>query len=231
LDLTTAHCLKNDTIERLRKRPSPTSVNARIVQPVFGDEPFKWLHIPRAIDDYNHYMNGVDRSNQLRKNFTAHRSYERRIWRPIWYYILDVCAVNSYLISKGDTTDQGNRGQRRFREALMDALLCTPSPSSPPPPPLIPQPGLTHCWERFEKRGYCLWCKKYTAKWEPKRTRVILGEIVNGATSTQAQRHSRAYGGCKISSVYLCVKGACFELYHSSNNVLGGQIRVMKCSV
>jgi hypothetical protein len=221
LGLTTAHCLKNDTIERLRKRPSPTSVNARIVRPVFGDEPFKWLHIPRAIDDYNHYMNGVDRSNQLRKNFTAHRSYERHIWRPLWYYILDVCAVNSYLIFKGDTTDQGNRGQRRFREPLMDALLCTPSPSSPPPPPPpIPQPSLTHCWERFKKRGYCLWCKKYTANWEPKRTRVILGEIVNGATSTQAQRYSRAYGGCKICSVYLCVKGACFELYHSSNNAV-----------
>jgi Transposase IS4 len=162
LGLTTAHCLKNDTIERLRKRPSPTSVNARIVRPVFRDELFKWLYIPCAIDDYNHYMNKVDRSNQLRKNFTAHRSYERRIWRPLWYYILDVCAVNSYLIFKGDTTDQGNRGQQRFQEALMDALLCTPSPSSPPPPPppppppTIPQPSLTHCWERFKKRGYCL---------------------------------------------------------------------------
>jgi hypothetical protein len=66
LGLTTAHCLKNDTIKRLRKRPSPTSVNAVIVRSVFGDEVFKWLHIPRAIDDYTHYMNGVDRSNQLR---------------------------------------------------------------------------------------------------------------------------------------------------------------------
>jgi hypothetical protein len=41
LGITTAHCLKNDTIERLRKRPSPTLVNALIVRPVFGDEPRK----------------------------------------------------------------------------------------------------------------------------------------------------------------------------------------------
>jgi hypothetical protein len=41
-------------------------------------------------------MNGVDRGNQLRKSFTCHKPYERRIWRPLWYYILDVCAVNSY---------------------------------------------------------------------------------------------------------------------------------------
>jgi hypothetical protein len=63
LGLTTAHRFKNDTVERLRKRPSPTSTNARIVRPVFGDLPAKWLRIPRAINDYNHFMNGVNRSN------------------------------------------------------------------------------------------------------------------------------------------------------------------------
>ena len=231
LGLTTAHCLKNDTIERLRKRPSPTSVNARIVRPVFGDEPFKHLHIPRAIDDYNHYVNGVDRSNQLRKNFSAHQLYERRVWRPLWYYILDVCAVNGYLIWKGNIPDQCNRDQRQYRESLINALLNTPlppppppsppSPSTPPPPPPIRQPYDTHYWERLEKRGYCLWCKKYTAKWEPKRTRVILGEIVNrAATSGRAPRQSRTYGGCNICGVYLCAKGGCFERYHSNNNTM-----------
>jgi Transposase IS4 len=114
LSLTTAHYFKDDTVERLRKRPAPTSTNARIIRPVFRDLPAKWLRIPRAIDDYNHYMNGVDRSNQLRGNFTAHRAYERRVWRPLWYYILDVCAVNSYLIWKGDIKDKSKRGQRLF---------------------------------------------------------------------------------------------------------------------
>jgi hypothetical protein len=71
-------------------------------------------------------MNGVDRSNQLRKNFTVHQSYERRVWRPLWYYILDVCAVNSYLIWKGDTKDRNKRGQRSFRDPLIKALLNTP---------------------------------------------------------------------------------------------------------
>jgi Transposase IS4 len=221
LGLTTAHCLKNDTVLRHRKRPSPTSVNARIVRPVFGDEPFKWLYIPRAIDDYNYYMNGVDQGNQLRKNFSAHRPYERRVWRPLWFYILDICAVNSYLIWKGNSEDQSKRGQRKYRHSLISALLNTAPPPPPPPPRRIRQPSHTHCWERFEKRGYCLWCKKYTEKWEPKRTRPILGEIVNGAVngaiSTQPQRQSRTYGGCRICSVHLCVKGACFELYHSNN--------------
>ena len=121
------------------------------------------LPMPR-IDDYNHFMNGVDRANQLRKNYTAHRPYEHRIWRPLSYYILDISAVNSYLLWKGDTVDLRKRGQRPFREALMTALLNTPYPPPPPPSrlPPMPQPLRTHYWERFERRGYCIWCKKYS---------------------------------------------------------------------
>jgi glycine/D-amino acid oxidase-like deaminating enzyme len=80
--ITTAYCLKNKTISRVRKRPSPTSTNARIVRPIFGNNSSKRLAIPLAIDRYNHYMNGVDRHNQLRKSMSVHCKYERRNWRP-----------------------------------------------------------------------------------------------------------------------------------------------------
>ena len=72
LDMTTVHCLKNETVNRYRKRPSFTSTNAHIVRPVFGDESQKWLFISHVIDDYNHYMNRVDRANQLQRNLTVH---------------------------------------------------------------------------------------------------------------------------------------------------------------
>jgi hypothetical protein len=43
----------------------------------------------------------------------------------------------------------------------------------------------------------------------------MLGEIVNEAASAQRQRLSKTNGGCKICSAYLCVKGDCFDRYHS----------------
>jgi hypothetical protein len=52
-----------DTIEKLRKRPSLTLINAYVIRSVFGDLHLRMLRIPRAIDAYNHYMGGVDRNN------------------------------------------------------------------------------------------------------------------------------------------------------------------------
>ena len=59
------------------------SINSRILLPVFDDLSVKWLHIPYVIDDYNHYINGVDQSNQLHKYLTAHRPFKTRNWRPL----------------------------------------------------------------------------------------------------------------------------------------------------
>jgi hypothetical protein len=48
--MTIAFRLKDETIWSYRKRPAPTSTNAHIVRPVFGDLVRKWLQIPLAID-------------------------------------------------------------------------------------------------------------------------------------------------------------------------------------
>jgi hypothetical protein len=62
-----------------RKRPGKTSTNASIVYKVFRDQVRKELDIPTFIDDYNHYMNGVDLANQYRSAYETHRS-TRRNW-------------------------------------------------------------------------------------------------------------------------------------------------------
>jgi hypothetical protein len=69
--MTTGHNLTSQIV-RLRKRPKPTSTNAKITREPFGDQPRKDLPIPTFINDYNHYMGSIDRANQLRKNFTIH---------------------------------------------------------------------------------------------------------------------------------------------------------------
>jgi hypothetical protein len=39
-----------------------------------------------------------DLADQLRGNFGCQRQWERRTWRPLAYWLFDVCPVNSYLL-------------------------------------------------------------------------------------------------------------------------------------
>jgi len=52
-----------DFRKKVRRRPTKTSTNGRIVRQVFGDASTKELRIPHFIDDYNHYIGGVDLAN------------------------------------------------------------------------------------------------------------------------------------------------------------------------
>jgi hypothetical protein len=57
--MTTGHRIE-PKIFRKRKRPKATSSNAKIARVPFRDKSTKILLIPTFIDDYNHYMGGVD---------------------------------------------------------------------------------------------------------------------------------------------------------------------------
>jgi hypothetical protein len=57
--MTTGHRIKPKTF-RMRKRPKKTASNARITRKPFRDNSIKILSIPIFINDYNHYIEGID---------------------------------------------------------------------------------------------------------------------------------------------------------------------------
>jgi hypothetical protein len=120
--MTTAYSIKQTT-PRLRKRSALTSTNARIVRLIFSECIQKWLNILLAIDEYNHEMNGVDRANQIRQNYTIYRPQNYRVWRAQWYWILDTAATNSYFVTVKYKEDSGHRAYRLFRDNLTMQLL------------------------------------------------------------------------------------------------------------
>src|SRR5256885_14256147 len=109
LGMTTIHgpCFDDEQyVERARRRPRKTSSNARIVRSLFGDAVRMWLPIPMVIDDYNYHMNAVDRADQLRGGMACHRA-GRRVWLPLFYWLLDLTAVNAYLLYKTHSLEHG----------------------------------------------------------------------------------------------------------------------------
>ena len=60
-----------ETVNRIRRRPAATSTSARTSRAVFGEDIVKELSIREFIDEYNHFMNGVDVADQLRSYYTT----------------------------------------------------------------------------------------------------------------------------------------------------------------
>jgi Transposase IS4 len=57
------------------------------------------LLIPKMVDDYNYFMNGVDIADQLRARFTTEQQTSRT-WMPLFYYLLDTAICNAYILSE-----------------------------------------------------------------------------------------------------------------------------------
>ena len=159
-------------------------------------------------------MNAVDHANQLRKNLTINRPLEYRIWHPLWNFCVDIIAVNSYICWRYGKPAR-LRQQRKFREELINALLCYPlecEAYSTTPRCVDGWPG--HNWIKFDKRGYCEWCTGHPRD-NIRRRRKVLGEIRNEATLGYRIRPGQTRGGCQKCNAWLCSLGNCFRKFHS----------------
>lgn len=123
--MTTGHRIC-ETIERCRKRPKSTSKNAAISRKPFGDDPTKILPIPVFIDDYNHYMGGIDQANQLRAAFTVHFSRNQKEFFPGAFWTIDIAISNAYKLNLAiygsKTTSTGKRDPTEHRNWIEDLV-------------------------------------------------------------------------------------------------------------
>ena len=81
------------------------------------------------VDDYNHFIGGVDIANQLRAQFSTQLRGVKR-WRPLFYWLLDTTIVNAYIMHERQriaklqlAKDKVRSTHRAFRKALVSALL------------------------------------------------------------------------------------------------------------
>jgi hypothetical protein len=183
-----------------RKRPAITSTNATIARAPFGDEVEKDLAIPTAINDYNHYMGGVDIANQYRASYETHRRAERN-WFPLFYFFLDAAIVNAFRIQSihKQQRQESRPNQLDFRKKLYQELFSFAITNKVEKP----EPSTEPNHYRFQLVGQraCVQCV-YKRK---------IGKL-------QGLRQApRSKSGCLQCNVALCVKGQCWHEFHSSN--------------
>jgi len=208
-NIHTVHTTK-DFREKVRRRPAKTSTNGRIVRQVFGDTSTKELRIPCFIDDYNHYMGGVDLANQFRESYETHQITQRNWW-PLFYWLIDIVCVNAYRLYQL-TTKGKLLTHLQFRIELYCKLLDYSSKAKLQGLRIrlggkrvfAPELQHLHYWESRPKQGNCAWCLYEL------RCKKVLGKEAKG-------RVKRSRGGCVFCNVSLCKEGHCWERFHSND--------------
>src|SRR5690349_5886489 len=119
--LSTIHGLKESSwhVEKNRRRPRKSSLNADKVREIFGNNSRMKLKIPRVINDYNHHMGGVDIADQLR-SYNSTQLTSNRNWMPLFFWILDIALVNSYKLAG---LNGWTKSQVAFRKKLLWSLI------------------------------------------------------------------------------------------------------------
>jgi Transposase IS4 len=226
------HC-SEDRIQRTRRCPRISSENARILNPVFQGQPWKVLFIPKAINDYNHHMKGVDQADALRAYFTCHRRENYRTWWPLYYFLLEIACVNAYLLWKWSSTVNSeydsttHNGHRAFMEVLRAELLhsndkTTEEEESHSVPATMLQRHHTRVQEKQHSR--CERGKLHPPGCPRKRSSKrkfgtdIAESTINGA-SEAILGGSRTRYKCSKCQIWLCIQGSCWERYHHSIGV------------
>jgi Transposase IS4 len=212
-----------------RKRPKITSTSAAITKqpfymfypPLKCKEPYehtRLLPIPGAIDDYNHYMGGVDIADQLRSGFSTQQC-GLKPWRPLFYWLLDTTIINAYYLSEHqrkarihlNTKDKVRSAHRTFREALVSELLKDPSPKASKRPyvthnTVLPKIRLTRPMEIHQqilgKRAPCVFCR-----WSRVTKRGRTMKVIK-----KSQNVNKTITVCSHCGINLCIE--CFTVFH-----------------
>ena len=84
---------------------------------------------PAVVNSYNHSMNGVDIADQLTVFYSLVRK-TRKWWRKLFFYLLEVSVVNSYLLYKQSVDNPTNH--LRYRRTIVEQVATLSVQQAPP---------------------------------------------------------------------------------------------------
>ena len=220
-----------ESVLRNRRRPAKSATNSRTSREVFGDSPTKKLLIPRFIDDYNHFMGGVDTADQLKSYYNTQRKHHKN-WKPLWHFLLDTTITNCFKLhrhcplSRRVPLPSIRYTHKEFRTRLAVLLFdhserLTPKPGGPIPviPGPLTQYGIANQVKKHQqvilsKWGKsCIICKVRGNRPTAAMKRKALGELSHNATreSERQKPFKRTKYGCELCQQAICKEGSCWN--------------------
>lgn len=156
------------------------------------------VHCPTVVDVYNKYMGGVDRFDQYRERYETGRK-SKKWWFRIYYFLLDLAIVNSYILWKLCQPPNFKVNQLTYRLNLARQLIngfSTRKKQGRPPnyfkckvPNEVRQSRAAHMPKKEISSRRCKYC------------------------SSKNRKQTRTKFICTFCKVPLCVD-TCFEKFH-----------------
>ena len=118
---------KDEAVIRPRKKPRLNEFNRKHIRLVWGTDHVVTVKIPQIINDYNHWMLGVDLVDQLIAYYRP-KIRCRRTWMPVFLHGTDIIRVNSYVLYKETAYDHpdvndGIKSHKQFLIAFINSLI------------------------------------------------------------------------------------------------------------
>ena len=118
--VSTLHSI-GSVIQRARRRPRKSQKNKAHVKTIWGDSGKANVYIPTLIDDYNHWMGGVDLKDQRITYYHPNlRCY--RNWIPILTQILSIIRNNAFIIHRAHFKGKA-LSHKKFTLAMIKHLM------------------------------------------------------------------------------------------------------------
>ena len=151
---------------------------------------------PAVIEDYNRYMGGVDKSDQLVTYYGFRRS--KKWWNLPFIHLIELAMVNAYALYCYNTPKNERLTHLGFRLAVATSLLSIAQPI--PAPRYLPSPAAANVPLRLMGHHFP----------EPAGGRPDCKVCSDRATGKRRPTKWQ----CKTCKVSLCVH-PCFERYHT----------------
>lgn len=159
---------------------------------------------PLVIKDYNDFMLGVDRMDQM----VAYYNFEHKSikwWRKVFFWVLEVIIVNSYAIYKRMNCHTGNKllTHKKYRKILVKTLA---------------EPQQLSSIRRSEPR-----VPSHMERLQPQRHRLTKGPkrrdcAVCSNREVRGNRHLTRYVCSTCTHKPALCPGECFDRFHTLRN-------------
>ena len=171
---------------------------------------------PPCVPDYQNLMRGVDFGDQMMGYYRVGRR-SKKWWKRGFWYILDVAALNSYVVYRHGNVDKNTRKRYldfriRLAVALIDGFTSRRSTEhsrqvvqTPQQLPLRLDPSQHHLPLYADAKKDCVVCSK--------------ARLEAGQSRSEVRHRSSIM--CKVCDVYLCLdrERLCYEKYEVVMNL------------